>query len=73
MPGCRCAAISSTAETMYDRSGSFVLRSGVGTQMLIVSSSSTTAKSVVALQPPSSHERGDVGASARRGCRSRRD
>ena len=35
-------------------SGSFVLRSGVGTQMLIVSSSVTTAKSVVASSLPAS-------------------
>ena len=33
-------------------SGSFVLRSGVGTQMLMVSSSFTTAKSVVASSLP---------------------
>ena len=33
-------------------SGSFVLRSGVGTQMLIVSRSLTTAKSVVASSLP---------------------
>ena len=43
-----CAAIASTAETMYDMSGSFVLRSGVGTQMLTVSRVATTEKSVVA-------------------------
>ena len=48
MPGCRCAAICSTADTTYDMSGSLVFRSGVGTQMLTVSSVSTTAKSVVA-------------------------
>ena len=35
-------------------SGSFVLRSGVGTQMLIVSSSPTTEKSVVAESVPAS-------------------
>jgi hypothetical protein len=34
-------------------SGSFVLRSGVGTQMLIVSSSATIEKSVVASSLPS--------------------
>ena len=33
-------------------SGSFVLRSGVGTQMLMVSSSLTMAKSVVASSLP---------------------
>ncbi len=33
-------------------SGSLVLRSGVGTQMLMVSSSLTTAKSVVASSRP---------------------
>ena len=48
-----CAAIASTAETMYDMSGSFVLRSGVGTQMLTVSSPATTLKSVVAVSRPS--------------------
>jgi hypothetical protein len=37
---------------MKDMSGSFVLRSGVGTQMLTVSSSLTTAKSVVARSVP---------------------
>ena len=47
-------------------SGSFVLRSGVGTQMLIVSSSRTTAKSVVASSLPASRSAltsavGDVG------------
>ena len=35
-------------------SGSFVLRSGVGTQMLMVSRSFTTAKSVVASSVPQS-------------------
>ena len=50
MPGCRCAAIWSTADTTYDRSGSLVFRSGVGTQMLMVSSVATTLKSVVALR-----------------------
>ena len=52
MPACRCFAIASTAETMYDMSGSLVLRSGVGTQMLMVSRSLTTAKSVVASSRP---------------------
>ena len=36
-----CLAIDSTADTMYDMSGSFVFLSGVGTQILIVSSSRT--------------------------------
>ena len=45
-------AIDSAADTMYDMSGSFVLFNGVGTQMLIVSSSRTTAKSVVACRRP---------------------
>ena len=53
---------------MYDMSGSLVLRSGVGTQMLIVSSSATTPKSVVARSVPA----GDAGArrprSGRPGC-----
>ena len=62
MPGCRCAAIASTAETMYDMSGSLVLRSGVGTQMLMVSSSATTAKSVVASSVPAWRGACDVGA-----------
>ena len=57
MPGCRCVAICSTADTMYDMSGSFVLRSGVGTQMLIVSSSATHEKSVVARSWPSATSR----------------
>ena len=35
-------------------SGSFVLRSGVGTQMLTVSSSRMTEKSVVAVNLPAS-------------------
>ena len=60
MPGCRCAAIASTADTMYDMSGSFVFRSGVGTQMLIVSSSATTPKSVVARSRPAATQRRDV-------------
>ena len=47
-PGWKYLAISSTAETMKLMSGSLVLRSGVGTQMLMVSSSRTTEKSVVA-------------------------
>ena len=38
-------------------SGSLVLRSGVGTQMLMVSSSATAAKSVVARILPASHQR----------------
>jgi hypothetical protein len=46
--------MASTADTMYDMSGSFVLRSGVGTQMLIVSSAATTEKSVVASRRPAS-------------------
>ena len=47
-PGRRCCAIISTADTTYERSGSLVLRSGVGTQMLTVSSLAITAVSVVA-------------------------
>ena len=43
-------------------SGSLVLRSGVGTQMLIVSSSATMAKSVVASSLPACAQRLDVGA-----------
>ena len=42
-------------------SGSFVLRSGVGTQMLMVSRSLTTAKSVVASSLPAVAQSLDVG------------
>ena len=52
MPGCRYFAIDSTAETMKDMSGSFVLRSGVGTQMFTVSAFARTEKSVVAERRP---------------------
>jgi hypothetical protein len=47
-------AISWQADTMKLMSGSLVLRSGVGTQMLMVSSSSTAEKSVVARSLPDS-------------------
>jgi hypothetical protein len=52
MPGRRRLATSSAAATMYERSGSFVLRNGVGTQMLTVSSSWSTSKSVLADSRP---------------------
>src|SRR6185295_10580202 len=52
MPGCRYLAICSAAATTYDMSGSLVLRNGVGTQMLTVSSSLRTEKSVVASSMP---------------------
>ena len=45
---------------MYDMSGSFVFRSGVGTQMLMVSSVLTTEKSVVASSLPDASQRLDV-------------
>ena len=48
IPGCRYCAIFSVAATIYDMSGSLVFRNGVGTQILIVSTSAIRAKSVVA-------------------------
>ena len=62
MPAWKCRAISWQAETMKLMSGSLVLRSGVGTQMLMVSSSSTTEKSVVARSLPASTSGPSVGA-----------
>ena len=67
MPGCRCAAIASTAETMYDMSGSFVLRSGVGTQMLTVSSVRDDREVGRGAQPPVVDERRDVARSGTSG------
>ncbi len=61
MPGCRCAATPSTAAATNDMSGSFVFRSGVGTQMLMVSRAATAAKSVVALSRPAGDELREVG------------
>jgi hypothetical protein len=46
------AATASTALTMYERSGSFVLRSGVGTQMSIASIAPSRLMSVVAWSVP---------------------
>ena len=46
--------MASTADTMYDMSGSLVFRSGVGTQMLTVSRFATTEKSEVAVIRPAS-------------------
>src|SRR3954469_25030430 len=47
-PGLSRARTASTARTTYERSGSRVLRSGVGTQMSIASMSWRRAMSVVA-------------------------
>src|SRR4029453_4020185 len=44
-PGLIVAATASTASTTYDRSGSLVLRSGVGTQMSIASTSPSACMS----------------------------
>ena len=52
MPAWKPRAISVQDDTMKLMSGSLVLRKGVGTQMLMVSSSRTAAKSVVALSFP---------------------
>ena len=46
---------------MNDMSGSFVFRSGVGTQMLMVSSAATAPKSVVARSRPAGDELRDLG------------
>ena len=46
------AAVVSTAFTTYDRSGSLVLRSGVGTQMSMTSASPSDAGSVVGISIP---------------------
>ena len=56
--------------TMKDMSGSFVLRSGVGTQMLMVSSSASTSKSVVARSRFAALQLRDVLRWARRRCTS---
>src|SRR5487761_2151754 len=53
-PGCAYSAIFSVAATMKLMSGSLVFRNGVGTQMLIVSSSEMIEKSVVAVSLPAS-------------------
>jgi len=50
--GWRVSRIFSTAATMKETSGSFVLRSGVGTQMFTVSVSRSSAKSVLARSRP---------------------
>lgn len=48
--------ISPPAVRMYDISGSFVLRSGVGTHMITTSHEFSLLKSVVAVSfPPSTH------------------
>src|SRR5215471_13444120 len=52
IPGRRYFATPSTADATNDMSGSFVLRSGVGTQMLMVSSDVAAAKLVVARSRP---------------------
>jgi hypothetical protein len=52
MPEWMYLAISSAAETTYDMSGSFVLRSGVGTQMSTASISASFDMSVVARSRP---------------------
>src|SRR5438093_5614571 len=54
MPECRWYAMASTADTMYDMSGSLVFGNGVGTQMLTVSRLATTEKSEVAVIRPAS-------------------
>ena len=51
-PARRCAATVSTAAMTYDRSGSRVLRSGVGTQMQTASTSDRASKEVVAESTP---------------------
>ena len=63
MPGWTYGASPSVAETMKDRSGSPVLRSGVGTQMLTASAFRQAAKSVVAESLPAFTRR----ATCRRG------
>ena len=45
-------AVVSTAFTTYDKSGSFVFRSGVGTQMSMTSASASEAASVVGVSRP---------------------
>ena len=57
MPAWKSRAISLQDDTMKLMSGSLVLRSGVGTQMLMVSSSRTAEKSVVARNFPELHQR----------------
>ena len=52
-PGRMYFWISPPAVRIYDMSGSLVLRSGVGTQMMITSHSASLLKSVVAVSLPS--------------------
>src|SRR5436853_2018300 len=54
VPALKYLAISLHADTIKLMSGSLVLRSGVGTQMFTVSSSSTAEKSLVARNLPAS-------------------